>query len=235
MSAKRGPADDVIDLTLDSDDEQDAEQTTTGRAHRFNRNSKRSKTTHARLSSWAERNVHDHNDESDDDDGYDDDDDGYDDNDDYDGGDDDDDEIEVIDRDEFDKKPAAKPGPKSSFDDGIQVVDANVAVPTKSAVGPSPNNSSGDGELAVVGTRNEYRLPHLRQDCTVHPFTPNSSNRTNLQTKNAKHCDLCYCYGTSYSDGMFSLILCCAVRSQVVHSFCRCMFQCVMLLQRTAR
>lgn len=110
--------------------------------------------------------------------------------------DDGDDEILIIDKDEFEKKPAALPSlnsPPKAFKVGVKVVDSSAARPTATAA-PSINDD-GDEELAVIGTRNEVKLPHSRQDCTKCKYTPNPSNQHDLRAQNEKHCELCYCYG----------------------------------------
>jgi hypothetical protein len=55
-----------------------------------------------------------------------------------------------------------------------------------------------DEEVAVVGTRNRIRLPHMRQHCTDHPFgIGHGKVRPQFVTRlqqNTAHCHLCYCY-----------------------------------------
>ncbi|CAJ1949444.1 unnamed protein product [Cylindrotheca closterium] len=163
MSSKRASDDAVIDLTLDSEDEQDM-GSTRNPSNKSTPSSKRARTDDVTSASNGFEE-------------------------------DDDDEILVIDKDEFEKKPAAKPSLKSppkSSENGVELVDSTVACPTAEAA-PS-NNDDGDAELAIVGTRNEYKLPHSRHDCTTCKFTPNPSNRNDLRAQNDNHCDLCYCY-----------------------------------------
>lgn len=49
------------------------------------------------------------------------------------------------------------------------------------------SSTNGDADIELVGTLNEQRLPHMRQHCTVKPFSPNKSS-------NMQFCDDCYCY-----------------------------------------
>jgi hypothetical protein len=63
------------------------------------------------------------------------------------------------------------------------------------------NDSNSDEELEIVGTTNEQRLPHNRQDCLEYRYTPtlpsnNSSSSSAAATtnNNAQFCQLCYCY-----------------------------------------
>lgn len=203
MSSKRVAEDDVIDLTLDSsDDEQD-----TGSNSNSNNNAKSSKRARAG-SQAASASIDIEND-------------------------DDDDEIVIIDQDEYNKKPAAKPSlkaPPKSSEDGIEVLDATVARPTTTAAVAAASSSNDDGELAVVGTRNEYKLPHLRQDCTTCKFTANPSNRDDLREQNEKHCDLCYCYGKKrlLLDSNTSPY-------ELIFFFLYVLFQCVMPQSKNAK
>jgi ribosomal protein L37AE/L43A len=55
-----------------------------------------------------------------------------------------------------------------------------------------------DEDVAVIGTRNRIRLPHMRQHCTDHLFCIGHGKVlpqfvTRLQ-QNTAHCNLCYCY-----------------------------------------
>lgn len=206
--SKRPVADAVIDLTLDSDDEQDMGSNKNRNPNNSNStpSSKRARTGNA---SQAMNGFED----------------------------DDDDDIMIIDKDEFDKKPAAKPSlkkpPPKPSEDGVQIVESSVACPTAAAAAAPSNNVEGDDELAVVGTRNEYKLPHLRQDCTTCKFTPNSSNRNDLRAENEKHCDLCYCYG---EDVVLSLFARSRKQTRNLNcSYFTSLFQCVTLLLTTAK
>lgn len=77
-------------------------------------------------------------------------------------------------------------------DDEVQVVEAPIFSPLAAA---NPNVAgNADGELQVVGTRNELKLPHLRQHCTLHTFK-RFGIENQFHVQNERHCELCYCYG----------------------------------------
>lgn len=71
-------------------------------------------------------------------------------------------------------------------------------VPPYASMNDISQQGQDDDEIAVVGTRNRLRLPHMRQHCTEHPFGIANAKVlpqfvTRLQ-QNTAHCDLCYCY-----------------------------------------
>jgi SNF2-related domain len=96
------------------------------------------------------------------------------------------------------KLAAAKP--TSIAEDGLEVVE-NVGPRMVAAAAAAA--STGDDDVVLEGVANEVRLPHLRQDCTQHPFAPqnlpywfttgHTLDLANME-KNEKHCDLCFCY-----------------------------------------
>ena len=73
--------------------------------------------------------------------------------------------------------------------DGVEIVDA----PSAKKVSEETTNST-DGDVVMIGTVNEMRLPHMRPHCTKFKFQPNSNNRLDILMSNAQHCDLCFCY-----------------------------------------
>jgi hypothetical protein len=77
-------------------------------------------------------------------------------------------------------------------DDEVEIVD--VPAPKVTVASLPTNNTNGDGDIEMVGTVNETRLPHMRQHCTKFKFQTNHSNRAEIRTSNEKHCDLCYCF-----------------------------------------
>ena len=77
----------------------------------------------------------------------------------------------------------------SSQYDGVEIVDAPAAT-----IAEEETTNSTDGDVVMVGTINEMRLPHMRPHCTKFQFQPNSNNRSDIRMSNALHCDLCYCY-----------------------------------------
>ena len=91
------------------------------------------------------------------------------------------------------KTKRARANPTSTSDEEVEVIEA----PTSSPALASTMNAEGnaDEELQVVGTRNELKLPHRRQDCTVHPFTMKAATSNQLRLQNERCCELCYCYG----------------------------------------
>mmetsp|Transcript_3042 Transcript_3042/g.5018 ORF Transcript_3042/g.5018 Transcript_3042/m.5018 type:complete len:393 (-) Transcript_3042:110-1288(-) len=111
--------------------------------------------------------------------------------------------IEVTEEDslENDAPPRLEDG---DDDSAVEIVDA-VAFrdqqhqqATAAAAAPTGGEDSDD-ELRCVGTANETKLPHNRQDCLE--FRYNNSNNTNSSSccaettlENAKFCQLCYCY-----------------------------------------
>jgi len=67
------------------------------------------------------------------------------------------------------------------------------------------NGDDSDEELQCVGTANETKLPHNRQDCLAFRYNNNNNNNSSTSSdgsyccaettlENAKFCHLCYCY-----------------------------------------
>ena len=77
---------------------------------------------------------------------------------------------------------------KENVESEIEVMDKAQHATTMIA----PNNDDdNDEELQLVGTANEQKFPHNRQDCLECRYTIDSGNG-NLS--NARFCELCYCY-----------------------------------------
>mmetsp|Transcript_24847 Transcript_24847/g.38096 ORF Transcript_24847/g.38096 Transcript_24847/m.38096 type:complete len:396 (+) Transcript_24847:127-1314(+) len=99
----------------------------------------------------------------------------------------------------------------SDDDSAVEIVDAAAfreqqQQAAAAAAATTKNNSNGgedsDEELQCVGTANETKLPHNRQDCLTFRYNNNNSSSTSNGTsccaettlENAKFCQLCYCY-----------------------------------------
>jgi hypothetical protein len=90
------------------------------------------------------------------------------------------------------ESPSKVIAPAAIKDDEIEIVDA--PAPEVAVALLRTNNTNGDGDIQMVGTVNETRLPHMRPHCTKCKFQMNSSNRADIRANNEKKCDLCYCY-----------------------------------------
>lgn len=75
--------------------------------------------------------------------------------------------------------------------DEVEIVDAPDA---QIAEEVAANDAEADGEVLMVGTVNETRLPHMRQHCTKFKFEYIRYHVPFITLSNALHCDLCYCY-----------------------------------------
>mmetsp|Transcript_242 Transcript_242/g.449 ORF Transcript_242/g.449 Transcript_242/m.449 type:complete len:405 (-) Transcript_242:1550-2764(-) len=101
----------------------------------------------------------------------------------------------------------------SDDDSAVEIVDAAAfreqqqQAAAAAAAATTKNNSNGgedsDEELQCVGTANETKLPHNRQDCLTFRYNNINSSSTSNGTswgcaettlENAKFCQLCYCY-----------------------------------------
>jgi len=95
----------------------------------------------------------------------------------------------------------------SDDDSAVEIVDAAAfreqQQQAAAAAAATTNNNNGgedsDEELQCVGTANETKLPHNRQDCLTFRYNNNNtSNGTSCcaetTMENAKFCQLCYCY-----------------------------------------
>ncbi|KAL3808865.1 hypothetical protein ACHAXA_004152 [Cyclostephanos tholiformis] len=93
-------------------------------------------------------------------------------------GDDDDDDVEVVD------------GESRAIDRPLRVAHAR----STTAFGVYDD----DEELVILGTHNEQRLPHNRQDCLdcryVDVDRGNNNRDGGDDDDNARYCELCYCY-----------------------------------------
>mmetsp|Transcript_14234 Transcript_14234/g.23209 ORF Transcript_14234/g.23209 Transcript_14234/m.23209 type:complete len:225 (-) Transcript_14234:773-1447(-) len=92
-------------------------------------------------------------------------------------------------------------GADDDDDDEIEVVDKADAVTTASTTtaattAANGSNDDNDEELQIVGTANEQRFPHSRQDCLEFRYVANTAagGSSNNANPNAKFCKLCYCY-----------------------------------------
>jgi len=87
-------------------------------------------------------------------------------------------------------------GLKDDDDDEIEMVDKADAA--KTATTAAEANADGEGEndeeLQVVGTANEQKFPHSRQDCLEFRYDSKCGNDGNGDNGNARFCGLCYCY-----------------------------------------
>lgn len=88
----------------------------------------------------------------------------------------------------------------NSNDDEVQVVDAS-EIQNSAALqyydnSKEHNKVNEDDEVRVVATKNQVRLPHMRQDCPDCTFLTRKPgvDRQNVKTANVLYCDLCYCY-----------------------------------------
>ena len=99
--------------------------------------------------------------------------------------DDDDSEIEILDA--------------AAFREQQQQQQATAAATTTTTTN---DGEDSDEDLQCVGTANETKLPHNRQDCLAFRYkTSNNNNNPNgssicaeTTSENAKFCALCYCY-----------------------------------------
>ena len=101
----------------------------------------------------------------------------------------------------------------SDDDSAVEIVDAAAfreqqqQAAAAAAAATTNNNNGGedsDEELQCVGTANETKLPHNRQDCLTFRYNNNNSSSTSngngtsccaeITLENAKFCQLCYCY-----------------------------------------
>lgn len=65
--------------------------------------------------------------------------------------------------------------------------ECRVVAPPAKEMNTASTLEKADGDIELVGTANETKLPHMRQHCTEFPFQAG-------QTANDECCDLCYCY-----------------------------------------
>jgi len=123
--------------------------------------------------------------------------------------------IEVTEEDSFENDvapPTLEDGDDDDDDSAVEIIDAasfrEQQKATASTTANNNNNGGGgegedsDEELQCVGTANETKLPHNRQDCLE--FRYNNSNHAinsssssccaDITLENAKFCQLCYCY-----------------------------------------
>jgi len=84
-----------------------------------------------------------------------------------------------------------------SDDDGeeVQVIEPSDAI-QNSVVAVSDSKAQNDEEVQLVATKNQVRLPHLRQDCPDCRFLVKKPgvSRQEMKTANILYCGLCYCY-----------------------------------------
>lgn len=55
-----------------------------------------------------------------------------------------------------------------------------------------PKDVEGEDAIVLVGTKNHFTFPHMRQHCTEKPFQENQHGLVN--TTNNQICDCCFCY-----------------------------------------
>eukprot|EP00578_Thalassiosira_sp_NH16_P016082 CAMPEP_0181119588 /NCGR_PEP_ID=MMETSP1071-20121207/23682_1 /TAXON_ID=35127 /ORGANISM="Thalassiosira sp., Strain NH16" /LENGTH=394 /DNA_ID=CAMNT_0023204145 /DNA_START=15 /DNA_END=1199 /DNA_ORIENTATION=- len=105
--------------------------------------------------------------------------------------DDDDDDIEVVDS----KAYRAQHQAEASITQGTTAV-AQSSAGGGGGGGTAANNNDNDEELEVVGTHNEQKLPHNRQDCLEFRYNAGISGngRSSGINDNSKFCKLCFCY-----------------------------------------
>lgn len=115
-----------------------------------------------------------------------------------------DDIIEVTEEDENDAPPPRLEDDNDD-DSAVEILDAvafreqQQATAAAAASTALDEGEDSDEELRCVGTANETKLPHNRQDCLEFRYN-NSNNDTNstccaeTTLENAKFCQLCYCY-----------------------------------------
>jgi len=99
----------------------------------------------------------------------------------------------------------------SDDDSAVEIVDAAAfreqqqqqAAAAAAATTKNNGGEDSDEELQCVGTANETKLPHNRQDCLTFRYNNINSSSTSNGTswgcaettlENAKFCQLCYCY-----------------------------------------
>eukprot|EP00984_Skeletonema_dohrnii_P024230 scaffold13341_cov119-Skeletonema_dohrnii-CCMP3373.AAC.2 len=93
----------------------------------------------------------------------------------------------------------------SDDDSSIEIVDASAFQQQQAAAAAAAasNNNGGedsDEEVQCLGTANETKLPHNRQDCPIFRYKNNKNNSNGTSCcaettlENARFCELCYCY-----------------------------------------
>lgn len=129
--------------------------------------------------------------------------------------------IEVTEEDSFenDAPPNLEDDDSKNDDDdsAVEIIDApslreqqhqQAKAAAAAAASTTANNGGGedsDEELQCVGTANETKLPHNRQDCLEFRYNNSSNTTANSSSSpssccadttlvNAKFCQLCYCY-----------------------------------------
>lgn len=92
---------------------------------------------------------------------------------------------DIIDLTEDDDNPPPLKRVKIEYSD-VQVVDAPTQAPItiQQNSAAQSSTSTNNNDVAVVGIKNQVRLPHMRQHCTEFPFEIGHHN----------HCEDCYCY-----------------------------------------
>ena len=100
--------------------------------------------------------------------------------------DDDDDEIEVMDGESY----------RNQLQAAAAAASASASSTNAAASKSTTANDDEEEELEIVGTHNEQRLPHNRQNCLDYRFCASNSNASkgNSQSDNSRFCTLCYCY-----------------------------------------
>ena len=84
-------------------------------------------------------------------------------------------------------------------------MDIEIVEPTAPQMVPVANRNNGtnvddDDDIIIAGVTNEVRLPHLRHNCTNHPFNNTKTyfaagfGTAHAIETNKQSCDLCYCY-----------------------------------------
>jgi hypothetical protein len=92
------------------------------------------------------------------------------------------------DDDDGNKKPSAKTT-LASDDDDLQLPDASQLQGMQ--IAPlSARLDDNDEDVRKSGTKNQILLPHMRLQCTVHPY----STIYPQMIGNLRSCNLCFCY-----------------------------------------
>ncbi|KAL3761731.1 hypothetical protein ACHAWU_001247 [Discostella pseudostelligera] len=104
---------------------------------------------------------------------------------------DDDDEIEVMDGELYRSQQLQAASASAAGN-----AAGNSGAVSSAAAAKSTDNDDEE-ELEIVGTHNEQRLPHNRQDCLDYRFCASTSTNSNSNVQsdnNSNFCSLCYCY-----------------------------------------
>jgi hypothetical protein len=110
--------------------------------------------------------------------------------------DEDDDEVEVMDGELYHSQQLQAAASASASATGNAASSSAGISSSAAAAKATTTDNNDEEELEIVGTHNEQRLPHNRQNCLDNRFcaSTDTNSDTSANDNNSNFCSLCYCY-----------------------------------------